>query len=226
MPIPSLETAATGWPITRLGVSFFPVYLAANGLPAITTGEGSGLVVDKLDEPSVGGLRVQDPGDEPVLVVEGEHFLGGKQNRTVNMTVLVPALADLTIPVSRLERGRWGQRRASRRNERFEAPPVRAAKNVRVADSMRRHGSRAGDQGAVWREVNEMLGRASVRSGTAAAADMRRAAYEREPSRAEAIESLVGRGPLPGQCGIVVTRGDRVTELEGPPVKSGSRCLA
>ncbi len=214
MPVPVIDTAAIGWPITRLGVSFFPVYLAANGLPAIATGEGSGLVVDELEEPSVGKLRVQNPGHKPVLVVEGEHFLGGKQNRTVNVTVLVPSLGDLTIPVSCLERGRWGRRRASRRDEVFEAPPVRARKNASVNKSMRRLGSRAGDQGAVWREVDEMLNRASVHSDTAAAADVKEEAYRRDPSRVEAIERLVGCGPLPGQCGIVVVQGDRVTSMD------------
>ena len=33
MTIPQLDTVAIGWPITRLGVSFFPVYLPANDLP-------------------------------------------------------------------------------------------------------------------------------------------------------------------------------------------------
>ena len=84
---PALDTLAIGWPITRLGVSFFPVFLAGNELPVITTGEASGLVVDELDEPSVPALRVRNLGDKPVLVVEGEHFLGGKQNGTVNATV-------------------------------------------------------------------------------------------------------------------------------------------
>ena len=31
MTLPKLDTLAIGWPITRLGVSFFPLYLAANG---------------------------------------------------------------------------------------------------------------------------------------------------------------------------------------------------
>ena len=49
MSVPGIETAAVGWPVTRLGVSFFPLYLAANGLPSIVTGEGSGLVVEELE---------------------------------------------------------------------------------------------------------------------------------------------------------------------------------
>lgn len=214
MNVPSLDTVAIGWPITRLGVSFFPVYLATNGLPAIETGEAAGLVVDELDEPSVNALRVRNPGDKPVLVVEGEHFLGGKQNRAVNVTVLVPSLRDLEIPVSCLEQGRWGHRRAARRDEAFTATRVRAAKNAGVAASMRRSGSRDGDQGAVWREVDEMLGRSAVQSTTAAAADVKRAAHHGQPSRAASIEKLAARGPLPGQCGIVVVHGRWVTAMD------------
>ena len=97
MTIPQLDTVAIGWPITRLGVSFFPVYLPANDLPAIATGEASKLVVDELDEASVQTLLVRNPGDTPVLVVEGEHFLGGKQNRAINATVLVQAQAELVM---------------------------------------------------------------------------------------------------------------------------------
>ena len=67
MPIPQLDTVAIGWPITRLGVSFFPVYLPANDLPAIATGEASKLVVDELDEASVQTLLVRNPGDTRCL---------------------------------------------------------------------------------------------------------------------------------------------------------------
>ncbi len=201
MTVPNLDTAAIGWPITRLGMSFFPVYSAANGLPAIATGEESGLVVDELAEPSVRALRVRNPGDKPVLVVEGEHFLGGRQNRAVNVTVLVPALADLEISVSCLERGRS---RGWKRDEAYAAAPVRAAQNVGVAESMRSRGSRHGDQAAVWHEVDDML------SG----AEVNQAAHVRNPSRAAPIEELVARGPLPGQCGIVVVHGDWVTAMD------------
>ena len=210
MTIPTLDTLSIGWPITRLGVSFFPVYLADNQLPAITTGEASRLEVDELDEPSVQELRVRNPGDKPVLVVEGEHFLGNKQNRSVNVTVLVPSLGNLKIPVSCLERGRWGRPQTSRRDEAFTAARVRAEKNEGVS----RSGSREGDQDAVWGEVDAMLSRESVQSPTAAAADVKRASHRRKPSRDTAVRELVDRGPLPGQCGIVVVHGSWVTSMD------------
>ncbi len=96
--------------------------------PTIVTGEESGLVVDELDEPSVQALRVRN--------------LDGRQNRALNVSVLAPALADLKIPVSCLERGRWGRYRTSRRDEAFTAASVRAAKNAGVAESMPRNTGR------------------------------------------------------------------------------------
>lgn len=214
MNIPNLDTVAVGAPITRLGVSFFPVYLAANELPPMATGEASGLVVDELDDASVQTLRVRNPGDKPVLVVEGEHFLGGKQNRALNATVLVAARTDLEIPVSCLEQGRWGRRQAYRRDEAFAPGRVRAAQHAGVARSMDRRGSREGDQSAVWGAVDAMLDRAEVNSDTAAAADMRRQTYRREPYRADAVEKLAAAGPLPGQCGVVVTHGRWVQAMD------------
>ena len=67
MTIPNLHTAAVGAPLTRLGVSLFPVYLPGNKLPTITTGDTSGLLVDELETPSVRTLRVSNPTDKPVL---------------------------------------------------------------------------------------------------------------------------------------------------------------
>ncbi len=214
MNVANLETASIGWPITRLGVSFFPVYLSANNVPEIETGAAAELVVDELDKPSVQALHVRNPDDKPLLIVEGEHILGGKQNRAINVTILVPPKAILEIPVSCLERGRWGERRASRRDEAFAPVRVRAAKEVGVTRSMLRSGSRDGDQTAVWREIDEMLSRASVQSPTASAADMRRAAHRTESSRAATIEKLAARGPLPGQCGIVFVHGYWVTAMD------------
>lgn len=213
MTVPILDAAAVGAPITRLGVSFFPVYAPGNRLPAIATGDASGLLVDELDTASVEALRATNPTGTPALVVEGEHFLGGLQNRAVNATVLVAAMSKVEIPVSCVEQGRWGGRQAWRRAEAFAPARIRAAQRAGIVRTLRRDGSRAGDQGGVWREVDAMLEEEGVASDTAAASGLRQA-YRRDSSSADAVGELVERGPLPGQCGIVVAHGGRVTGMD------------
>ena len=85
MTLPTLETVTVGAPIERCGISLFPLYLPENELPTIATGEASGLVIDELDARRRCRLFARPiPRTSPVLLVEGEHFLGGKQNRAVN----------------------------------------------------------------------------------------------------------------------------------------------
>ena len=40
----------------------------------------------------------------------GEQLAGGKQNRVLNASILVPAKSELPIPVTCVERGRWALR--------------------------------------------------------------------------------------------------------------------
>lgn len=211
--LPNLETAAIGSPITRLGVSFFPIYLMDAELPEISTGQESGLVIKELESPTVPTLLAHNPTRKPILVVEGQHFLGGKQNRTINGTVLVPAMTKLEIPVSCLEEGRWGRAEAYRQAETFAPRMVRLRKEEFVNQSMRHSGSRQGDQGAVWNEVADVLEAAEAHSETSAASVIDDV-YRRDGRRGEAVAELVGRGPLPRQSGVAVTHGRWVAAIE------------
>ena len=217
--LPNLETAAIGSPITRLGVSFFPIYLMDADLPEISTGQESGLVINELENPSVPTLLAHNPTPKPILVVEGQHFLGGKQNRTINGTVLVPAMTKLEIPVSCLEQGRWGRERAYRQARTFAPRRVRLRKEEFVNQSMALRASRRGDQSRVWSEVADVLQDAGTDSETSAASVIDEV-YRRESRRGEAVEDLVGRGPLPRQSGIAVAHGRWVAAIElfGSPV--------
>lgn len=212
--IPHLFTAAIGAPITRLGVSFFPIYLPTNELPEIRTGPSSELVVRELDDATVGSLLAVNPTDTPVLIVEGEHFLGGKQNRAVNITALVPPRTELPVPVSCLEQGRWGRAQAYSRDDAYASPRVRRRSQEGVHSSMEQSQSRRGDQGGVWSEVQEEMRFHRADSATVAAAASNRQVYRRDRSRLEAAQELSDLGPLPGQCGLTVSHGAWVTAIE------------
>ena len=211
--IPNLERASVGRPITRLGVSLFPVYLPGNDLPGIATGRGSGLLIEELPASTVPYLEVTNPTNLPVLIPEGEQFVGGLQDRVLNTSVLVAPSTHLDIPVSCLEQGRWGDRRDFERGRTYAPRRTRRAKNASVSDSVRSDGSRRSDQAAVWNTIDRELAHLSVDSGTRAARDADKLLL-RDRRRADTIKRLVRRGPLPDQCGAVVTHGRRVVAVD------------
>ena len=213
MTLQSFDRAAVGLPVTRSGVSLLPVYLAGNPLPGIATGHDSGLVVDELDSACVPTLLAYNPTGTPILAVEGEHFIGGKQNRTLNATVLVPARSKLEIPVSCLEQGRWGHRREYTRSAAFAPRQVRRQTAAGVHESMACASSRRGDQGAVWAAVDEVLARNRVASSTDAAEDLHKARRRDRPWAGQ-VDEVAGLGPLPEQCGIAVAHGGWIVAIE------------
>lgn len=210
---PKLERASVGRPVTRLGVSFFPVYLTENHLPEIATGKGSGLNIEELPESTVPFLRATNPTDLPVLIPEGELLVGGLQDRVLNTSVLVATSTHLDIPVSCLEQGRWGDRRGFESGRAYAPRRTRRTKNRSVSASVHRDGSPRSDQTAVWDSVDEELVRAGVLSPTSAARDADEH-LDLNPHRSKSIKSLVELGPLPGQCGVVVTHGKRVVAMD------------
>ena len=215
---PNLETAAIGRPITRAGISFFPVYLTGNDVPEIATGPDARRVIDELGEGSVPDLTVTNPGKSPLLLVEGEQFVGGKQNRTINVTVLVAAGATLKIPVTCLEQGRWGERRGFRPAPTHTPRRVRRTLRDTVASQFGTPHARRGAQSEVWGSIEGELQQMRMSSGTAAIADADEV-FRRDQGRGAAVEELVRLGPLPGQCGFVVTHGPRIVgaEIFGAP---------
>ncbi len=209
MQIASLERAMVGYPITRNGVSLTPVNVHQHH-PHIATGANAGVVIEERPDASVPTLVVRNDAPVPVLLVEGETVVGGYQNRVLNVSVLVPAATTLEIPVSCVEQGRWGG--AAGRFERgstFASRRVRAAKVRTVAEGLRHDGAKRSDQGQVWSAVRSELERLGLRhdTGSLTAAD---GALETDARLAAATEELVSMGPLPGQCGVVVSHGSRI----------------
>ena len=93
-----------------------------------------------------------------MLLYDGEELVGAKQNRILNVTVLVGAGAKLPIPVSCVEQGRW-----ARSSVDFDS-----ATHISHAHLRRRKAemlsaqplARGVAQGEVWDEVGEKAARA------------------------------------------------------------------
>ena len=64
--------------------------------------------IEELDESGqVSELFVSNNGDSDILIFLGEELIGAKQNRAVNISMIIEKQNSITIPVSCTERGRW-----------------------------------------------------------------------------------------------------------------------
>ena len=196
------------------GLSVFPVLGSPGGGPAYITGPeafAAGVVhVAELVPPQVPFLEVTNAADLPLLLLEGEMLVGGDQNRTMNVSVLIPAGATTTVPVSCVEQGRWGaQGRRAVAAKRSIAPGTLRAK--KVASLMRRDDeptSRMADQHLVWDEVHRYEYTRGSQSVTAALDDLQ------EQVEAEVATDLERLQAAPGQVGVICTVGDQVVGFD------------
>jgi hypothetical protein len=170
---------------------------------------GTMAISEVSDSGSVPELSVINRGAAPVLIVDGEELVGAKQNRVINLTVLVAGARTTTIPVSCVESGRW------RRNSvhfvsspRAQFASGRAAKMAQVSQSMAEHGGRRSDQSAVWEAIADKAARMRSHSTTSAMS----AIFEHH---ADAVDQYVSRlGTVERQRGAIFSVRGGATGLE------------
>jgi len=160
-----------------------------------------GLRIREVDEAgTVPELVVENPLAKRVLLYDGEELVGAKQNRILNVSVLVDAKSTLKIPVSCVEQGRW-----SRASEHFAAGGHISHHELRrrkAEAQAARPLARGIAQSEVWDAVHQKAMLMSVDSPTGASSDIYRA-YRRD------LRALEDAFPAqPGQCGAILGLGD------------------
>jgi len=131
----------------------------------------------EITEVSEGGsvpeLKVVNSSGKPVFLLDGEELIGAKQNRILNLSILVPAGKTLVVPVSCVEAGRWHHRsREFASAPRAQYAEGRAMKMCQVNESMRATGRRTSNQGEVWQNIDEKFRKFRSSSGTSAMSDI------------------------------------------------------
>lgn len=190
-------------------MSLFPLLQTAGTEPrSYICGPESAGRLDIHDGGVVSELRAHNRGDRPVLLIEGETLLGAKQDRVLNVSVLLAAGQATTVPVSCVEAGRWGSARPSQLSTRHAPPRLRERKTRSVIESARRHGGRHSDQAAVWDQVAAYDGAVGALSPTSALRDVQATAAGRVESLTPAV------GPARRQVGVIVATDDHPTVLE------------
>ena len=173
--------------------------------------DSGALAISELDESgSVPELKVTNKSDRKVLMLDGEELVGAKQNRVLNVTVLIAAQSETTIPVSCVEQGRWSYRsREFGSARRAMSPDLKKKKARSVRESLRTAGSFASAQGMVWQEIDAKFERmAADRSPTMAMADL----YEAHQETSE--DYLKAFHPVENQIGLVVFIDGEVAGVE------------
>ncbi len=212
----TLESLELGTPISSENLTMVPLLTAAPAAPDYL------LLDDALDaglaevtEISQGGsvpeLLFRNRADRDILLVDGEELVGAKQNRVLNLTILVAAGQQVTIPVSCVEAGRWAwrsQRFAS--GKRKLHARARMEKMRGVSASLRESGERArGDiQSAVWASIDRKMAAFACRSESSALHDV----YDHAEQRLRAIRAAFA--PQPRQVGAAFFIGGALVGLD------------
>lgn len=206
----ALNRVRVGEPATFRALSIFPLLADVAGEPDyITLDEALARACGHVSEVSAGGsvpeLKFTNEGAQPVLLLDGEELVGAKQNRVLNLSILVPARTSLVIPVSCVEAGRW-----SSGPMQFSASPralfaaSRAKKTAQVSLSMQFRGQRWSDQREVWSDIEEKMARLDAGSPTSAMSDI----FEQRATDLEAYVRAISAAD--GQVGAVFAINGRV----------------
>lgn len=195
-----IRSTAIGRPITKRGVAIFPVYRP--GAPDSRLGvvrPDDGFQVREKATPTVPILEVENPNPEPVVLFAGETLEGGRQQRVLNQSVIIPGRSVCDIPVSCVEQGRWHGAQEFRGVGEMAPPSIRRSANRR-------------DQNEVWSEVHSLLLSSHLSSDTSALDEY----FRSRPTSHDAamVDEVASWGPLPEQTGIVVMNRGRVVSAD------------
>ncbi|MCC6630143.1 MAG: hypothetical protein IT340_22410 [Chloroflexi bacterium] len=198
-----LAALRLGDPISDRALALVPLYADGRSrtvpyrtlAAAIALGE---VIVTESAQATVSTLQLINKGELPVLILDGEEVVGGRQNRVVNTTLLVPACSSFDLPMSCVEHGRWHELQPVFDAGETAYPRLRSQKHEQVAASYAARGAPVADQAAVWDEVADRHRRIGSRSDTGA---MRDAYAERQEDLTRAQQQL--RSPDDGPVGVL-----------------------
>ena len=196
------------------GLTLVPFFAAAPAKDYFLASEAAGLVLIEIGE--VGGgdvpnVVVHNKSDLPVLLVDGEHLEGAKQNRIINVSALIAERSRTILPVSCVEQGRWH----FTGDAQFAPSPDHAYGRLRKMQAeasvmaARAGQERRPNQGQVWAEVSSKHQEMGTRSSTGAMRD----AFEGHRGALRTIQKAFAR-PRPGQTGVLACIGGEPIVLD------------
>lgn len=160
------------------------------------------------EEGNIPELLVENRSPLPILIPEGEVLIGAKQDRTVNITLLIKEMTEHIIQVSCVEQGRWSRTSRSFAASHFATPGLRARKIASSQAHRRTTGQAISDQSQVWRDVAFSVSAVNAHSETGSIADAYKASKDR-------IKKYREKLVLPKNAtGVLVTSGEDIVGMD------------
>jgi hypothetical protein len=162
-------------------------------------------VTEISESGSVPTLRVVNKGDKMAFLMAGEQLIGAKQNRVLNVSIMVPAQSTLDVPVSCVEAGRWGYRSPKfASGGSMSHGMLRKMISKHTQRSYEHGGTATSNQGEVWSEVSRKLGAMGSASPSAAFDQV----YQDHRTR---LNDLLGQVNPPDAChGVAFALGGQI----------------
>lgn len=108
-------------------------------------------VTEVSESGSVQNVKIVNHSNDFILIPQGEHLVGAKQNRIVNTSILVEPKSEIIIPVSCIEQGRWHHIRPDFiPADELVTYKLRKHTSVTVSKNLKERGDFKSNQSSVW----------------------------------------------------------------------------
>ena len=125
------------------------------------------LTVEELSSSgTVSRLLAFNSGKQPVILISGEGLKGAKQDRIVNVSIVVSPGKRVEVPVSCIERGRWSHGKCGKfTSANFATDKIRKSVMNNVIDTcISGYIKYDSDQSEVWETVTESMSHLNINS--------------------------------------------------------------
>ena len=150
--------------------------------------EGLVEVKELDDDGSVPEVKVYNKSEQFLIIFDGEHLIGAKQNRIVNKTIIINPFSEIVVPVSCTEAGRWHHTTEGFSKSKYNAPMKMRKASKQGEDS----------QSEVWDHVASTIRFAGSDSPTSS---LHQVFEEMSPGFDDYREKITR---LPSQVGVII----------------------
>ena len=155
-------------------------------------------IAESTESGQVSQVKIINHSEYMVFLMAGEQLVGCKQNRVLNSSIMVPPKTEMPLPVTCVERGRWGYSSSA-----FSSAGTASYYGLRAMISGHAHksyrftGRPTSDQQEVWSEVSRKLDAMASPSRSDAMQDVYRS-YKKK------LREVEDQLPAPTDCNAVV----------------------